>query len=196
MGWRSAHPRELHWQSVGDLEKEVIQTLRAEAIALFQINQAARTAAERVAQLTFALVAITVAAGINAETDGVAIVLPPVVLLLLSYMFQQYADVAVIGAARASLEARLHTLLGDRCLIYETEVASIHKEPPLVQSLHLLRALVTAVVIATVCVGTFVALDGQRVYIEVGYVVATVASGVSAGLSFVGMLRGFSIASA
>ena len=97
---------------------------------------------------------------------------------------------------RASLEARLNTLLSDRCLIYETEVASIHKEPPLVQSFHLLRALVAAIVIATVCVGTFVALDGQRVYIEVGYVVATVASGVSAGLSFVGMLRGFSIASA
>jgi hypothetical protein len=179
---------------VDDRDKVVVETLRAEAIALFQVNQAARTAAERVAALTFAVVAITVAAGINAETDDVAIVLPSVVLLLLSYMFQQYADVAVIGAARASLEARVNAVLVDRCLIYETEVASIHKGRPLVGSFHFLRALLAALVLALLCVGTYVAFDGQEPYVEVAYQAATLASLVSAVWSFIAMLRGFGVA--
>lgn len=74
-----------------------LESLRAEALALFQANQSGRNAAERVATLLSAAVGLLVAAGVSAETDDVAIAFPPIALVLLSYMFQQYADVRSPG---------------------------------------------------------------------------------------------------
>ena len=69
-------------------ERQRIDTLRAEAIALFEANQAGRSAAERVGALVLTVVGLTVAAGVSADSTAVALALPPIVLLLVAYMFQ------------------------------------------------------------------------------------------------------------
>ena len=172
-----------------DVQSELIQTHRAEAVALFSANQAARLAAERVTGLVFVLVGITAAAGINTHNDDVAIALPPVVLLLLSYMLQQYADLTVLGAAREQLESRANALLGERALIYESVVAPIRKRSPLVASVRILQWLSGLVVLGVVVVGTAIAFDGHPALVEWGYTVLTTATLASVALSYSAMRR-------
>lgn len=115
-----------------DREKELLETYRAEAAGLFAANQAARTAAERVTTLIGSVVALAIAAGINADTDDVAIPLPGLVLLLVAYMLHQYADLTVMGTARELLERRVNDLLGDDALVYEIAVADVRNHGVLV----------------------------------------------------------------
>jgi hypothetical protein len=152
------------------------------------------SAAERAATLLFAVIAITVAAGVNSHSDAVAIALPPFILLLFSYMFQQYADVSVLGAARQALEEQLTDTLGGPTLIYETAVAGIRQRPPLVRSVRVLQALVTMLLVATIVVGTVIAFQNRHWYVTAGYVVFTTAGAVAAAMAFVDMLRSFQIA--
>lgn len=178
-----------------DRRKELIQTLRAEGQSLFQANQAGRLAAERITALIFGISGVTVVAGINSKTDDVAIALPPVVLLLVSYALQQYVDVSVLGAARRHVETRLRDELGDYGMFYETVVAPVRKQGTLTPSFRLLQGLTAAAVVAVVIVGTVVAFDGQPTYIEIGYTTAIALAGLSVGWSFHAMLRSFRFAS-
>jgi hypothetical protein len=76
---------------------------------------------------TFLIVAATVVVAIVAATDDVLLVLPPLMLGMQSRLFQQYADLTVIGAAGAVLERRIAVALGAHALIYEMAVAPIRK---------------------------------------------------------------------
>jgi hypothetical protein len=178
-----------------DREKETIATLRAEALGLFNVNQAGRQSAERVLALIIAASAVIIGAAINSDDDDVVMILPPLVLLLLSYMFQQYIEVTVTGAARKRLEDLLARRLGAHALIYEYAVAPIRKESSLKGSFRLLQSLVGVVIAAILVVGAWIALDDQRWYVTVAYVVATFASALSAGWSFVQMRSAGDVAS-
>jgi hypothetical protein len=172
-----------------DREKELVQSVRAEALALFTVNQAGRQAAERVLVIIVAVSAILVGAMIRGEHDDIAMVMPPLLFLLLSYMFQQYIDVTVTGAAREHLEQKLAGLLRDRGLIYEYAVAPIRKTAPLKWSFRLLQVLIGIVVGGIVITCTSIAFDGQPWYVTVGYGIATLTAALSAGWSGWQMLR-------
>lgn len=167
----------------------LVETYRAEAVALFQANQAGRAAAERVGSLLIALVAVVVAAGINSGEERVAIVLPPVILILLSYMFQQYADVSVLGAARKRVEAAIAREVGEHALFYEYAVADIRRGQPLSGSVVLLQWLSGVVLLAAVIACSVIALGHQAWYVVLGYTIVTATALVSAALSYRDMRR-------
>jgi hypothetical protein len=121
---------------------------RDEAIAFFQVNQAGRTAVERVVALFFSVAAIAGSVGVAAHTPDVVLPLPPLLLLLLSYMFQQYGDLTVIGTARRHLEDLVNQAVEGKGLIYETAVAQVRQVPPLVHSMRLLQSLLGLIVLA------------------------------------------------
>src|ERR1041385_4867782 len=179
----------------GDWQREQrIETYRAEAVALFQANQAGRAAARGAAVLILTVVGAGVAAGINAHSRDVAMALPPLTLMLLSYMFQQYADVSVTGAARAVLENLLKNELGSPSLIYEFAVAPARRDRRLEVSQRALNVATALVILAVIGVGLAVAIEGQPWYIEGGFALSTLISLVSASLSYRDMLRAGAIA--
>jgi hypothetical protein len=177
-------------------ERQLLETRRAEALALFEASQTGRATGERIAALVLTLIGVTVAAGIDAHSDRVALPLPPVVLLLVSYAFQQYVDVTVAGVARATLERLLATDLQGHGLIYEYAVAGIRTSRPLVISVRVLQTMTGLVVGLVIAVGVYVAVQGQPWYIEVGFGVGTGFGSVSAALSYWDMLRSGRIARA
>jgi hypothetical protein len=183
----ASEPRD--WQ-----REQRIETYRAEAVALFQANQAGRAAARGAAVLILTVVGAGVAAGINAHSRDVAMALPPLTLMLLSYMFQQYADVSVTGAARAVLENLLKNELGSPSLIYEFAVAPARRDRRLEVSQRALNVATALVILAVIGVGLAVAIEGQPWYIEGGFALSTLISLVSASLSYRDMLRAGAIA--
>ncbi len=177
-------------------EKELVATYRAEAASLFAVNQAGRGAAERVVALMVSVVGVVIAAGIGADNDDVAIPLPTIILLLLTYMFHQYADATVLGKARGLIEQRVNALVGGKALIYETAVAEVRQQGLLVVSVRMLQGLAICLVAAVVVVGTFVAFEDHPWYTQVGYVVATAGALVTAAVAYLGMLKSDQIAEA
>ena len=133
-----------------------------EAITFFQVNQAARSAMERVIALIFSVSAIAGSVGTAAGTADVVIPLPALIFLLLSYSFQQYADLTVLGAARRRLEDLVNTGLDAESLIYETAIAEIRQKSPLVLSVRVLQTMLGLLVSATLVVGCVVALQTGR----------------------------------
>lgn len=182
------------------LELERMQTRRDEAIAFFQVNQAGRTAVERVVALFFSVAAIAGSVGVAAGTPDVVLPLPALLFLLLSYMFQQYSDLTVLGMARRRLEDLVNDQLGAKgelgakALIYETAVAQIRQVKPLVHSVRMLQGLLGVVVIGATAVATIVALNDHSALIRVGYVVGTILAMASAGYSFFHMRRSAKVA--
>jgi hypothetical protein len=161
-------------QPPGPAAQEQLTEIRAaEAVALFQANQSGRNAIERVVGLFLSVGAIagTTAAATN-SADAV-LPLPAFFLLLLSYMFQQYTDITVLGRARLLLEDLVNDSLGERALIYETTVAKIRQRRPLVLSVRVLQTMLGAVTAGAVVAGFVVALRSDSAWIERGYIVVT-----------------------
>lgn len=167
----------------------LVQSRRDEALAFFQVNQAGRTAVERVVALFFSVAAIAGSVGVAARTPNVALPLPTLLLLLLSYMFQQYGDLTVIGTSRRYLEDLVNEAVGGKGLIYETAVAQIRQAPPLVRSMRLLQSLLGLTVLAATAGAAIVAIRDHNSLVLVSYVLATALAAASALYSFVHMHR-------
>jgi hypothetical protein len=166
----------------------LVESRRQEAIAFFQVNQAGRNAVERVVALFFSVAAIAGSVGVAAGTPDVVLPLPSLLFLLLSYMFQQYGDLTVLGTARRHLEDLVNVRVGGKGLIYETAVAEVRKSAPLVWSVRLLQSLLGVVVIGAFVVGLKVAIDDHEPWILIGFALATTLSAASAGYSYWHML--------
>jgi hypothetical protein len=162
----------------------LVETRRQEAIAFFHVNQAGRTAVERVVALFFSVAAIAGSVGVAADTPEVVLPLPSLLFLLLSYMFQQYADLTVLGTARRRLEELVNYRIGGKGLIYETAIAEVRKSPPLKRSMRLLQSLLGVVVIGATAVGTIVAVNNHNTPILLGFVAGTILAAGSAGYSY------------
>ncbi|HET9593330.1 MAG TPA: hypothetical protein VFP17_10475, partial [Solirubrobacterales bacterium] len=160
-----------------------IQTRREEAIAFFHVNQTGRNAVERVVALFFSVAAIAGSVGVAAGTPDVLLPLPALLFLLLSYMFQQYADLTVLGCARRRLEDLVNSELEAKGLVYETAVAQIRQVNPLVRSVRLLQGLLGLVVLAALIVATVVAVREHDSLILVGYSCGTLLAILSFGYS-------------
>lgn len=170
--------------------KSLLETRREEAIAFFHVNQAGRTAAERVIALIFSVSAIAASIGAAAETLDVVIPLPALIFLLLSYMFQQYADLTTIGVTRRRLEDQVNAELGgEKGLVYETAVAEIRKKTPLVFGVRLLQTMLGLVALGATVLAAVVALDGHNGLVICGFAAGTIVTFVSALWSFVDMRR-------
>ena len=172
----------------GDSSLLLLETRRAEAIAFFQVNQAARNAVERVVALFFSVAAIAASVGVAAHTPYVVLPLPPLLLLLLSYMFQQYADLTVIGTARRRLEELVNDGCGGKGLLYETVVARIRKDPPLSRSVRFLQSMLLLMVIASMTAAFIVAIGDHDRRVLIGFVAATTLGLASFVYSWVHML--------
>ncbi len=170
-------------------ERQLMETRRSEALALFQANQAGRTAGGQVAALVLTVIGLAVAAGINAHTDVIALAIPPIALILISFMFQQYADVTVTGAARAVLEQCVAKELGAHALIYEYAVAPIRQRPPYSTSMGILKGAIVLAVLTMVGVGIFAATQHRPWYLVVGFAIGTGIGLLSAAASFRDMKR-------
>ena len=164
-----------------------MQVRREEAIAFFQVNQAGRTAVERVVALFFSVAAIAGSVGVAAQTPEVVLPLPPLLLLLLSYMFQQYGDLTVIGTARRHLEDLVNDRVGGKGLIYETAVAQIRQVPPLSRSMRMLQSLLGLIVLCATVAAAIVAVNDDDWRILVGFCGATLLAAISALYSFLHM---------
>jgi hypothetical protein len=167
----------------------LLETRRAEAIAFFEVNQAARTAAERVMALIFSVSGIAASVGIAADTDRVVVPLPAVLLLLLSYMFQQYGDLTVVGTTRRYLEDLVNDELHGEGLVYESAVARIRQVPPLVQSVRMLQTAMGLVLAAATGWAIWIIVEGVPELMVIGFAFATAVALASAALSYRDMLR-------
>jgi hypothetical protein len=170
-------------------ELELLQTRREEAIAFFHVNQTGRNAVERVVALFFSVAAIAGSVGVAAGTPDVLLPLPALLFLLLSYMFQQYSDLTVLGGARRRLEDLVNDQLGEKGLVYETAIAQIRQVPPLANSIRLLQGLLGAVVIGATAVATVIAFQDHSALIRVAFLLGTAVAIASALYSYVHMLR-------
>lgn len=168
---------------------ELATTLRAEGVALFEANQRGRRAAT--ATLLFLMAAIVVAAGacVAGATLRIALVLAPAVLYGISHVFQQFADVAVLGAARMAVEGRMASEFGDDGLTYELHVADIRQERPLVTSVRILQALTSLVILGAVAWGIYEALSEDEAGVVAAFYVTTALGALSAIFSYRDMLR-------
>ncbi len=170
-------------------ELELVEARREEAIAFFHVNQTGRSAVERVVALFFSVAAIAGSVGVAAGTPDVLLPLPALLFLLLSYMFQQYSDLTVLGGARRRLEDLVNEQVGAKGLVYETAVAQIRQVPPLVNSIRLLQGLLGAVVLGATAVATVVAFQDHSDLIRVAFLFGTSVAIASALYSYVHMLR-------
>jgi hypothetical protein len=169
-------------------DAELVHSRREEAIAFFHVNQTGRTAVERVVALFFSVTAIAGSVGVAAGTPNVILPLPSLLFLLLSYMFQQYGDLTVLGTARRHLEELVNDRIGGKGLIYEIAVAEVRKSAPLKWSVRVLQSLLGVVVIGATAVGAKVAVDDHDTPILLGFVAATCLAATSAGYSYWHML--------
>jgi hypothetical protein len=167
----------------------LLESYRVEAGSLFSANQDARRAAERTAFFVLTLVGAIVTAGITSHSSLVALALSPLVLMLMSYMCQQFVDVTVLGAARRVLERRIAEIVGRPVLIYELAVAPVRRERPFGAGVRIMNVATGLVVVGAVAAGIVVAAEGQRWYWEVAFVSTTLISGVSFLASFWDMHR-------
>ena len=172
----------------GDNQSELLATQREEALALFSANQAARSAAERAFAAFLAVGGAALAAGVSADTDAVVIPVPAVLLLLLSHMFQQYSDLTVLGMGRLALEQRVNRTIGGKGLIYESVLADIRKQAPLVHSVRLLQAVVPLVTVVVIGAGTVAAAD-EGGLVVLAFVAGTSLAAASAAYSYAQMLQ-------
>jgi hypothetical protein len=161
----------------------------AEAVALFQANQSGRNAIERVVGLFLSVGAIAGTTAAATHSADAVLPLPAFFLLLLSYMFQQYAEITVLGRARLLLEDLVNDDLTERALIYETAVAKIRQRRPLVWSVRLLQAMLAVLTLSAVGAGLVIAIRSHSVWIERGYIVATGLAAASFAFSFFHMHR-------
>lgn len=173
---------------------DLIETFRAEAMALFSANQSARLAAQRLGIFIVVFIGIGVGAALLADDQHVVVALPPVVFVLSAMMFQQFAEVSVTGAAREVLEERLADL-GVPGLIYERAVAGIRKRPPLVTSVRALQVLLGSGAIALTVVAAVFAFDDHHHWtLAVAYLAVTLPTLAVAATSYLHMLRSGGVA--
>jgi hypothetical protein len=176
------------------IREQRVEAYREEATALFEINQAGRSAAERVATLIFTLVGVAVAAGVAAHSEAVAIPFAPLTPLFIAYMCHQYADVSVTGAARWVLEERIGRELGVFPMFYEHAVATIRQQPPLCTSFRFFQLLTFATVLGIVVFGLIIAAERLTVWATVGCIAATLLTFVAAVWAAFDMWRSYAIA--
>lgn len=114
-----------------------VATLRVEASALFEANQAARRQDFWLLTGSFVWIAVTATIALGTRRTVALVPLAPLSRSALALVFQTYSDVSVLGAARQALEARLRAERHGG-LIYETAVAGIRQQGPLVTGVRLL----------------------------------------------------------
>jgi hypothetical protein len=175
---------------------QLLATRRAEAMALFEANQRGRSRASGVLALAFLTVVTAGTVGIAFGKLDLAIPVPTVLLLLSAELFQYYADVTVIGAARHRLEAAINAELAATGLIYESLVAEIRKRPPLVLSERILQCVGALVVASSIVIGAVVTYDGQPRWIELLYPACTGIALLVAALSYRAMIASGRVAAA
>jgi hypothetical protein len=175
---------------------EILATRRAEAIALLEANQRGRTRGSLALASGLLVIVVAGTVGIACDTPALAIPVPTVLLLLMSELFQYYADVTVLGAARRRLEELVNAELAAPCLIYESFVADIRKRPPLVRSERVLQTAAPVTVLGSIVVATLVTYTGQPGWVEILFPVATLAGIVTATLSYRAMRQSGPVAAA
>jgi hypothetical protein len=180
---------------VDDAAVRLLDARRDEAATLLAVNQRIRIAAvlTLVAGALLAAAAITLA--IALQNSLVLMAAPPVLVLLCALAFQQFAEVSVIGVARAHLEAAVNEQLNGTALLYETVVAPVRQRRPLAASVRILQVVWGSGVLGVLIAGTVAACDQPEVWVAALYSAFTLASVLACGVSYRDMLRSGRIAS-
>lgn len=158
-----------------------------EAATLLVMNQRARLTGLILVLTCIATIAVGTFAAIALHDANVLLPCPSFALLAASFAAQQYAEVSVLGAARAHLEARIALDL-EGVLIYESRVSPLRQHPPLVAGVRLLQATTAVVIAAAIITGVIVAFDGRPWAVPAGYSLTTAVCLASAVMSYRDML--------
>jgi hypothetical protein len=168
---------------------QVISVRTSEAIALFQAGQAGRAAMLTGVGLLLSIATIAASAAVAIESVDPVLPLPAFGLLIAAYVFQQYVDVTVLGAARRRLEELVNVELSRPGLIYESAVAGIRKELPLSRGNRALQVSLAVVGVAMIIGTAYVArLLSDNIWIAISYAVVTLTAGVPAFASYSDMI--------
>jgi hypothetical protein len=164
-----------------------------EARTLLVLNQRRRARAESVILLAAALTAVAAVIALATEREQVLLPVPATVLALLALAFQIYADVTVIGAARERLEADLRQRLGAEALLYESHVADVRKNFPLVRSVRVTQAAGWAAAFAVAIAGAVISAE-QAAWAAAVYGCSVMVACALCVLSFRAMRRSGDVA--
>jgi hypothetical protein len=164
-----------------------------EAQTLLQLNQVRRGRAEAVLALASVLGLAAVVVAIVTRRPEALLPVPPIALGLTSLSFQQYADVNILGRARAELERSVNAAVGAPALLYESYVADIRKTRPLVTGVRALQLLAHLATLAVLIAGAVVAAT-HGWWIVLAYAGSTVIAAGSCVVSHADMRRAWDVA--
>lgn len=165
----------------------------AEAQSLLNVNQQRRMQAENAQMLVIVLSLSVSALAVATDSARVLLLLPPTALLLTSLIFQHYAEVTVLGSARAQLEWALNETAGGIGLFYELAISPVRKSAPLVAGVRVLQGLARGATAIGVAIG-FVVVAGEKPLVIAAYSIVTVATTVSCVLSYRNMRQAAAVA--
>jgi hypothetical protein len=112
---------------LGDREKQLIETRRAEAMALYATGHTYNARNDQLVAAGIAVIAAAAALSVKNHIDEVLLGIPVAFLLLATYAAQVDTDVRIIGVARQRLEDVLRDQLGAPALIYQSHAAQFRR---------------------------------------------------------------------
>ena len=145
-----------HWHM--DPEEQLAEARQEEAQALFAAGRAGLERADRLLGLGVSLTAAAAAAGIANGFEQVLLGIPTALSLIYAYVFQVYADVAVMGVGRRRLECVLDMQLGAPALLYETKLAPL-RHGDVSPSIPAVQAMYGVLLVGSAIAGGIVAID-------------------------------------
>jgi hypothetical protein len=112
---------------LGDREKQLIETRRAEAMALYATGHAYNARNDQLVAAGVAVIAAAAALSVKSHIDEVLLGIPVAFLLLATYAAQVDTDMRIIAVARQRLEDVLADQLGAPALIYQSHAAQFRR---------------------------------------------------------------------
>ncbi|MGN6558675.1 MAG: hypothetical protein ACTHLH_11800 [Solirubrobacterales bacterium] len=173
---------------------KLVETRRDEAIALLQMSQTRRNVEERVATVLTGVTSIAGSFAVAVNSLNALVPLSPIYLLTLAYMFQEYADMTVIAAARRRLEDLVNTEVGGLGLIYEAVVSPIRSVPPLFRSIRMFQMWIGLIVNLVTVVAIVVVIRDHNALVIASFGVALLLALATCFYSYLHLLKSGQIA--
>jgi hypothetical protein len=138
--------------------KQLVETRRAEAMALFATAHDYNARNDRLVALGVPLIAAAAGLGLKEHHEEVLLAVPMALLLLMTYALQVDTDLRVIGIARRRLEQVLEIQLEAPALIYYSCVTQFRRGRYILGIVGV-QAVIIAVTAGTAIAGAVIAED-------------------------------------
>jgi hypothetical protein len=169
-------------------EQQLIETRRAEAMALFTSAQAYNARNDQLVGLGLTAIAAAATLALKEDVEEVLLGVPAALMLLITYALQVDADVRVMGVARKRIEEVLERQLGESALIYQSETIPFRRDS-FIRGVNWARNLLVLPLLGTAVAGCVVAYDIHGWVLAVLYALLLVAFAASPVLAFLDSRR-------